>query len=251
MNNIINERIKKIFDLGLIWDGQSFQLEDFNIHYTEVLCDAEPFFVEKIEKIEKEMRQRNIQIKSSSQNISEVWKDLDPVIKKADFEQENNESENTGLSLINPIESIISADKISQNDISNLAEDIVGKILEESHGKKELIIFEAIKKLTEEICKGLRSNVLVTELETIKGVLVENMRVAERLNYEEDPVWFAINKKLKDREQLLKRQYKNKKTHIADGDDFEGIKDDDGNIVPVITQKSGGQTTIKLTFPKY
>jgi hypothetical protein len=51
-------RIEQLNELGLIFNGQEFCKDDFNIHWTELTCDNNNEFNRKIECIKKEMKRR-------------------------------------------------------------------------------------------------------------------------------------------------------------------------------------------------
>ena len=53
-------RTHQLIDLGLKYNGADFTLDDINVHWTELTCDTDEEWIEKIEKIRKEIERRNI-----------------------------------------------------------------------------------------------------------------------------------------------------------------------------------------------
>ncbi len=70
---MLNEKTKKRCDqlckLGLIFNGQEYIKDDFNVHWTEITCDTDEEFNKKIASIEKEMERRNEESASSDNKI--------------------------------------------------------------------------------------------------------------------------------------------------------------------------------------
>jgi len=54
----VDIRSKQLMDLGLIFNGKEFILEDFNVHWTELVADNDDVFNKKIDSIKKEMIRR-------------------------------------------------------------------------------------------------------------------------------------------------------------------------------------------------
>lgn len=52
------ERTRILSDLGLIFNGEEFVKEDINVHWTEITCDSNSEFSNKIEKIKGEIERR-------------------------------------------------------------------------------------------------------------------------------------------------------------------------------------------------
>jgi hypothetical protein len=56
--NIEEKRIKELFSIGLIYDGDHFygscpDTQDINIHWTEILCDSDDDWKQKLSKIKE------------------------------------------------------------------------------------------------------------------------------------------------------------------------------------------------------
>ncbi len=53
------ERLEKINELGLKFNGAEYILDDINLHWSEIMCDSNEVFDEKIKKITAEIKRRN------------------------------------------------------------------------------------------------------------------------------------------------------------------------------------------------
>lgn len=153
------------------------------------------------------------------------------------------------MTLPNPVAQLLSADILRESDLNNISDNIVGKILEDSDGKKGLVIFDALKKICEEVGKQLRKNIAIDEAgETIQGVKLAPMNSAGKYDYSKDSTWARMKAELTAREDMLKNQYKLKTKPENIGKDVTGIVLD-GEELPVIEYVGGGMT-IKLTYSK-
>lgn len=154
------------------------------------------------------------------------------------------------LKMINPVAILLESDRITKSDISSLSTLIVEKIFEEGTGEREIVVFEALSKLCDEVKSELRGKIDIKEVFTIKGVKIEPASVARTFDYSVDPVVMQLEAKLKARKELLKTQYNILNNPDNMGKDIPGIVDEGGEVLPLISVKSGGGTTIKLTIPK-
>lgn len=154
------------------------------------------------------------------------------------------------LQMINPVALLLESPKITKQDISSLSSLIVEKIFEEGTGVKELVVIEAVKNVCDEVAKELRKNLDIKETETIKGVKIETASIARTFDYSVDPVVVRLEEQLKARKALLKSQFDMLTNANNLGKDMPGIVDENGEVLPMISVKSGGGQTIKLTFPK-
>jgi len=59
MNDKSRMRVDQLHELGLIFNGQECCKEDFNVHWTEILCDSDEVFNKKVESIRTEMIRRS------------------------------------------------------------------------------------------------------------------------------------------------------------------------------------------------
>jgi cell fate (sporulation/competence/biofilm development) regulator YmcA (YheA/YmcA/DUF963 family) len=82
---------------------------------------------------------------------------------------------------------------------------------------------------------------------SLNGVKFSVANTGDRMDYEFDPIYKAINKKLKDREALLKSALKSDTPLFA-----EALDEETGEVyaqeVPRIPVKTFGKTTIKLEY---
>ncbi len=87
--------------------------------------------------------------------------------------------------------------------------------------------------------------------EKINGVQFSIMNTGDRLDYEQDPVYAELKKKLKDREGKLKQAYK---SYQSGGEKIytEGYDEETGEIatyeVPVVPVKTSGKQTVKIEY---
>lgn len=104
------------------------------------------------------------------------------------------------------------------------------------------------KKIAEYVgafVKGLESHVRAEvdkggrEGLTINGAKLILGSTGDRLDYAEDPVYADLQKKLKDREKMLKMVF-DTKVSIADADS--------GEMIPIIGIKSAAKETLRVTF---
>ena len=58
MNEQTIHRSNQLTELGLKFNGEEFVDGDFNVHWTEVSCDTDEQFANKIEVIKKEKERR-------------------------------------------------------------------------------------------------------------------------------------------------------------------------------------------------
>ena len=58
LNNKTKKRCDQLFKLGLVFDGQQYRKDDFNVHWTEITCETDEKFAEILSNIEKEMKRR-------------------------------------------------------------------------------------------------------------------------------------------------------------------------------------------------
>jgi hypothetical protein len=56
--HVVHKRTDKLFALGLRFNGQEYCLKDFNVHWTEITCDTNEVFDDKVRNIEAEMKRR-------------------------------------------------------------------------------------------------------------------------------------------------------------------------------------------------
>lgn len=63
--NRLNFRAEMCQEIGLIWNGQSYMKDDFNIHHSELVVDDENTFAGKISDIQIEMKRRASMIKTN------------------------------------------------------------------------------------------------------------------------------------------------------------------------------------------
>jgi len=64
MNDQMKKRCDELFAMGLRFNGKSYvgteeHNNDFNFHYTEIQCDNDEQWNEKIEKVKTELKRRN------------------------------------------------------------------------------------------------------------------------------------------------------------------------------------------------
>lgn len=52
------QRIDKLFELGLKYNGSEYVDGDFNVHWTEITCDTNKEFAEKLKSIKEEKERR-------------------------------------------------------------------------------------------------------------------------------------------------------------------------------------------------
>ena len=150
------------------------------------------------------------------------------------------ERKKTMSDLIKKADEIICMPLMSKYMIESSAEEIASQILEESNGEKELVLITAVKMYFDVIEKILRNNIFISESYSIAGVKLECGTSARQYNFSEDKVYAALDEKLKARKKILMTKVSHPDLEIKDGDD----------VVPLVTQKSGGGATVKLTFPK-
>lgn len=154
------------------------------------------------------------------------------------------------LKMINPVAILLESDRITKTDITTLSSLITERVFEEGTGEKEIVVFEALSKICDEVKTELRKKIEIKEAYTIKGVKIEQAQVARIFDYSVDPVVMQLEAKLKARKELLKTQYNILTSSENLGKDIPGIVDEGGEVLPLISIKSGGGTTIKLTIPK-
>jgi len=53
------KRINQLYALGFKFNGQDLIDSDFNVHWTELICDTDEEFNTKLEKIKKEKERRS------------------------------------------------------------------------------------------------------------------------------------------------------------------------------------------------
>ena len=58
LNEQTKKRCDQLFALGLMFDGQQYRKDDFNVHWTEITCDTDEQFEKKLSDIKKEMERR-------------------------------------------------------------------------------------------------------------------------------------------------------------------------------------------------
>ena len=58
LNKKTQERVDRLFKLGLIFNGESCILDDFNVHWTEISCETDDKFDKIVSSIKKEMTRR-------------------------------------------------------------------------------------------------------------------------------------------------------------------------------------------------
>jgi len=58
LNEQTKKRCNQLFKLGLMFNGESYVKEDFNVHWTEINCDTDEQFNKKLADIEEEMKRR-------------------------------------------------------------------------------------------------------------------------------------------------------------------------------------------------
>ena len=51
-------RCDQLFKLGLMFNGQEYCKDDFNVHWTEITCDSDEEFKKKLSFIKEEMKRR-------------------------------------------------------------------------------------------------------------------------------------------------------------------------------------------------
>lgn len=95
-----------------------------------------------------------------------------------------------------------------------------------------------LKEVINELEKGLKQGLTVTEETSLNGVRFSLSNTGDRLDYEKDVLYKSLKDKLKDREDLLKLAFKS-------GD---VIYDSDGVEVPKVPIKTHSKSVIKVSF---
>ena len=58
LNEQTKKRCNQLFKLGLMFNGDSYVKEDFNVHWTELTCNTDEQFEKKLSDIKEEMERR-------------------------------------------------------------------------------------------------------------------------------------------------------------------------------------------------
>ncbi|GAG50681.1 unnamed protein product [marine sediment metagenome] len=78
MNNVTDKhknrnRAAQLTNLGLIFNGNEFILDDINVHWTEVICDDNEKWDKMVQKIKAEIERRgyNEKVHKENQHVSQ------------------------------------------------------------------------------------------------------------------------------------------------------------------------------------
>lgn len=221
------ERVSKLFKIGLKFDGKQFYYKDINLHSSELLIMDDNSF--------------DIFLKDAENKINEYRRNVN--------ENDTLKTAQLAITEVNPIVELFSLEEITKESIIC----IIQKIIERDFTKKDLAIIGALEFFIKELKTAVKDNLNPNDLDkygySYKGILIEKSHSASRYNYDSDIYYLELKNKVKEREELLKKQYALKEKNI-------GVKDFTGLIDPItkkplpVIDKTGGGDIFKITIKK-